>query len=83
LTLSSPCSGKQSEAQALSLLRDLAQGLDHLHKRSIFHLDIKLDNLVFASGAIKIIDLAGSLDTNKPCGQIFTTSGYETPGNIV
>ncbi|CAD8064789.1 unnamed protein product [Paramecium sonneborni] len=41
----------------MKILRQIAKGLCHLHKRSVFHLDIKPDNiLIDINGNVKICD---------------------------
>jgi serine/threonine protein kinase len=37
--------GAYSELQALSIIRQILEGLSHLHSRGIIHRDLKLDNV--------------------------------------
>jgi serine/threonine protein kinase len=71
---------KKPEEEVVSIFKQVVQGLVHLHQLSIVHLDIKVHNLVFASGRVKLIDLAGSLDENRPCEEQFYTPSYASPG---
>ena len=52
----SPCS---SAAQALQFSRDLVEGLGHLHKHMIAHMDVKPANLAFdkAAQCLVLLDL--------------------------
>jgi len=48
--------GAFEEDVALFLFKQLLEGLDYIHKRSVVHLDLKLDN-IFVDG---VLDLASS-----------------------
>ena len=48
--------GAFEEDVALFLFKQLLEGLDYIHQRSVVHLDLKLDN-IFVDG---VLDLASS-----------------------
>ncbi len=51
-------SGSTSPAQALEIVRQAAEGLEHAHGQGVIHGDLKPSNLIVdASGVVKILDL--------------------------
>ncbi|MGI8978602.1 MAG: protein kinase domain-containing protein [Pirellulaceae bacterium] len=51
-------SGATSPAQAMDIVRQAAEGLEHAHAQGVIHGDLKPSNLIIdASGVVKILDL--------------------------
>ncbi|MBC7856043.1 MAG: serine/threonine protein kinase, partial [Pirellulaceae bacterium] len=51
-------SGATSPAQAMDIVRQAAEGLEHAHGQGVIHGDLKPSNLIIdASGVVKILDL--------------------------
>eukprot|EP00485_Elphidium_margaritaceum_P024695 CAMPEP_0202712952 /NCGR_PEP_ID=MMETSP1385-20130828/47586_1 /ASSEMBLY_ACC=CAM_ASM_000861 /TAXON_ID=933848 /ORGANISM="Elphidium margaritaceum" /LENGTH=567 /DNA_ID=CAMNT_0049373153 /DNA_START=33 /DNA_END=1736 /DNA_ORIENTATION=- len=68
-----------SEAEAKHLVKQLIAGMCCYHQFNIVHRDLKLDNLMYNNGVLKIIDfgLAGDCThsaLNTPCGTIHFTA---------
>ncbi len=62
---------------ALEIVRDVADGLAHAHRRKVVHRDIKPANLMFdADGTIKIVDF----DLAKLLDSTTTSTGMGRPG---
>ena len=58
--------GKIAEIDAASIMYRVADGLNHLHKNSISHGDLKLDNvMICTSGEVKLIDFGLSTKTTE------------------
>jgi len=58
------------EAEVINYMRQICEGMKHMHEKNIIHLDIKPENIMCqtkASNAIKLIDfgLATKLDPNE------------------
>ena len=67
------------EEEAKVIVQQLVAGLCFFHSLNIVHRDLKLDNLMFNNGILKIIDfgLAGDCTDgplNTPCGTIHFTA---------
>ncbi|MDG0867182.1 serine/threonine protein kinase [Candidatus Lucifugimonas marina] len=45
-------------AEALSLVRQLADGLEHVHAQGVLHLDVKPSNILYADGRAVLIDFS-------------------------
>lgn len=58
------------DAEALSLedsvriVRETAQGLDHLHKHGVYHQDVKPSNLLWTDNGVRIIDFNVAVSEN-------------------
>eukprot|EP00484_Ammonia_sp_Unknown_P029198 CAMPEP_0197027274 /NCGR_PEP_ID=MMETSP1384-20130603/7222_1 /TAXON_ID=29189 /ORGANISM="Ammonia sp." /LENGTH=565 /DNA_ID=CAMNT_0042456097 /DNA_START=19 /DNA_END=1716 /DNA_ORIENTATION=+ len=67
------------EEEAKVIVRQIVAGMCYYHQHNIVHRDLKLDNLMFNNGVLKIIDfgLAGDCTDNPlntPCGTIHFTA---------
>ena len=58
-----------SPEDAVSLLRDVVEGLVHLHAHGVYHCDIKPRNLIWTGSGAKIIDFNVSVLTATDDGQ--------------
>ncbi|XP_053200690.1 twitchin-like isoform X3 [Panonychus citri] len=59
-----------SEAEVINYMRQICEGVKHMHEKNIIHLDLKPENIMCQtknSSAVKIIDfgLAAKLDPNE------------------
>ena len=68
-----------SPEDVLSLAKQTAEGLAHLHKHSVFHCDIKPGNLLWTRSGVKIIDFNVSVDANHEMKQGGGTRRYIPP----
>lgn len=70
-----------SESQIKEFVRQILQGLAHLHKNGFFHRDIKPDNILISSNTAKIADfgLAKEIRTQGPCTEYVSTRWYRAP----
>ena len=67
------------ENEAKHLTKQIVAGLCYFHQFNIVHRDLKLDNLMYSNGVLKIIDfgLAGDctkMALNTPCGTLHFTA---------
>ncbi|HBP20411.1 MAG TPA: hypothetical protein DEA08_21790 [Planctomycetes bacterium] len=74
--------------EALSIARDLADALDHVHQRGILHRDLKPDNVLFdAEGRAKLVDfgLARLVDHKSltATGALMGTPGFIPPESLL
>jgi serine/threonine protein kinase len=65
-------------AQALLLLRDAAEGLDHLQAKGLMHLDIKPANLLLVRGRCKLGDF-GTVKAIRPGQRIQGSVALSVP----
>lgn len=69
------CGGNRGEAEAVRLMRQVAEGLCHVHRQSEVHLDLSPNNILLTdSGDAKISDFALPLP-----GVQGGTGGYKAP----
>ena len=73
--------GQLSENAIKDLIRQTLQGLSHIHKNGFFHRDVKPDNIMIASGIVKIADfgLAKEIRSSSPCTEYVSTRWYRAP----
>ena len=45
-------------AEAISIIRQLAEGLEHVHAQGVLHLDVKPSNILYADGRAVLIDFS-------------------------
>ncbi len=64
-------------------MTDIVEGIVHLHKNKVGHWDIKLENTVFSDGRVKLIDMSGSGDAEKPISENHFTRVFAAPGTII
>jgi eukaryotic-like serine/threonine-protein kinase len=74
-------------ARLLTILRDIALGLEHIHAHGLVHRDIKPDNILFAGTVPKISDLGLSraVDASSmltAAGAVLGTFRYLSPEQI-
>src|SRR5678809_995954 len=69
--------GKLPAAEALTIVRAIAQGVAHAHQHGIVHRDLKPDNVfLVANGAIKVLDFGiAKLLSSEPGHASNTQSG--------
>lgn len=69
------CGGNRGESEAVRLMRQVAEGLCHVHRQSEVHLDLSPNNILLTdSGDAKISDFALPLP-----GMQGGTGGYKAP----
>jgi len=72
--------GRMSEAEALRLIAQVAQGLHRAHKENLIHRDVKPDNiLVTPDGIAKLADLGLVKETETDLNLTRTGRGLGTP----
>jgi eukaryotic-like serine/threonine-protein kinase len=72
--------GRMSEAEAIRLIAQVAQGLHRAHKQNLVHRDVKPDNiLVTTDGIAKLADLGLVKETETDLNLTRTGRGLGTP----
>jgi eukaryotic-like serine/threonine-protein kinase len=77
--------GRITEAMALRLIHEVAQGLASAHKVGLIHRDIKPGNVLFdRSGTAKLVDfgLALAMDDEEDMADIWATPHYVPPEKL-
>lgn len=74
--------GKPSEAQSLSIIKQMMKALVHLESKDLIHRDIKPENILFQDLQLKTIALVdfGFMTRAKEYNGLFTRCG--TPGYV-
>jgi serine/threonine-protein kinase len=49
-------------AEAVSIVRQLSEGLGHVHEQGVLHLDVKPSNVLYSDGAAVLIDFSVARD---------------------
>ena len=52
--------GSIEERQLVDILRQIAEGLNYMHDKNLFHRDIDPRNIMIKEGVIKIVDFGFS-----------------------
>ncbi|KAL1293467.1 hypothetical protein HN51_054126 [Arachis hypogaea] len=70
-----------SEEGIRRFMKQVLQGLSHMHKRGFFHRDLKPENLLVTNDVIKIADfgLAREVSSMPPYTQYVSTRWYRAP----
>jgi serine/threonine protein kinase len=72
--------GRMSEAEAIRLIAQVAQGLHRAHKQNLVHRDVKPDNILIRSdGVAKLADLGLVKETETDLNLTKTGRGLGTP----
>jgi serine/threonine protein kinase len=72
--------GRMSEAEAIRIIAQVAQGLHRAHKQNLIHRDVKPDNiLVTPDGVAKLADLGLVKETETDLNLTKTGRGLGTP----
>ncbi|OIW17651.1 hypothetical protein TanjilG_29001 [Lupinus angustifolius] len=70
-----------SEEEIRCLMKQILQGLSHMHKKRFFHRDLKPENLLVTNDVLKIADfgLAREVSSMPPYTQYVSTRWYRAP----
>jgi serine/threonine-protein kinase len=75
--------GRLDRAEAIGLLRDLADALAYAHRAGVVHRDLKPENVLCAGGRALLMDFGiarlASLGKRTAAGVILGTPGYMAP----
>jgi hypothetical protein len=74
--------GKLSVAEALLIVRDVAEALTYAHREGVIHRDIKPENILFSEGHAVVADFGIAKAISTAGGENLTRSGFPlgTPG---
>jgi serine/threonine protein kinase len=59
------CRVPRSVEQVIDIMKQVVAGVDYLHKSGIYHLDLKVDNLIMVQDVVKIIDMEGIFNVQE------------------
>ncbi|XP_014516610.1 serine/threonine-protein kinase MHK isoform X1 [Vigna radiata var. radiata] len=70
-----------SEEEIRCFVRQMLEGLSHMHKKGFFHRDLKPENLLVSNDVLKIADfgLAREVSSMPPYTQYVSTRWYRAP----
>ncbi|KAL2659102.1 hypothetical protein AAZX31_03G077900 [Glycine max] len=70
-----------SEEEIRCFMRQVLQGLSHMHKKGFFHRDLKPENMLVTNDVLKIADfgLAREVSSMPPYTQYVSTRWYRAP----
>lgn len=69
-----------SLSHKVQVFQKLAAGLVHMHRRSVFHADLKPNNIMISkAGAVKILDFGLAWIKGEPKGRVQGTPEYMAP----
>ncbi|KEH18117.1 serine/threonine-protein kinase MHK isoform X2 [Medicago truncatula] len=70
-----------SEEEIRCFMKQMLQGLSHMHKKGFFHRDLKPENLLVTNDVLKIADfgLAREVSSMPPYTQYVSTRWYRAP----
>jgi len=72
-----------TEPQLFCIVEQIVDALSSIHRHHIYHLDLKLENVVLVNGSIKLIDFGMSQESyNDTCSGYQGTPGNQRHGNI-
>lgn len=74
----------RSVKQVIKIMTQVVSGVEYLHMMGIYHLDLKIDNLITVQGTVKIIDFEGvyvvkNREEEQNLGRSF---GFSPPGTF-
>ncbi len=70
----------EREACIKSYFKQLLEGVKHLHSNSVYHRDLKLENVLITSkNILKIIDFGLSTNSAEPTNEAMGTPNYFSP----
>lgn len=73
-------SSKEGWGQMAWCLKQILQGLKHMHKNGVYHCDLKPENILLLDGAVKVIDFGCSIISTDGVGSGKDVALLGTPG---
>ncbi len=68
-----------STRRIITLIKELCEVLEYLHKNGIYHHDIKPDNIIIDNEKIKLLDYGNAARSNESNRVRMGTAGYAAP----
>lgn len=76
-------SGSLSNEETKGIFGQIVRGVSFLHSHSVFHRDLKLENILFTSHCVvKIVDLGLAVEEDLPISLVSGTPAYFTPDQL-